>query len=69
MIVGGGDIVIKLNSLSNVIEVPSKGAHVTIEGFASDDRIILDYSHHLEFIGCTKPYEALGDDITEICFI
>lgn len=70
IIVGSGNITIKLNSLSNVIEVPSNGAHVTIDGFANNDSLILDNNdYELEYIGCIKPYAVTGDNITEICFI
>ena len=70
IIVNAGEIEIKLNDLANNITIPSKGAHVTIIGFAENDQLILDESANktLEYTGCIYPYSNVGDLDTEICF-
>lgn len=71
VIVNSGDIDIKLNELDNSITIPSNGAHVTIEGFAANDKLILsDISDQdLALSGCVHPYSNIGDNETEICFM
>jgi hypothetical protein len=73
VVVGSGDIAIKLNqNLNSDITIASNGAHVTIEGFdKAQHNIILAHDLHFEFeaLGCIKPYSQVADHDTEICFI
>jgi hypothetical protein len=71
VIVGAGEIEIKLNDLANIITVPSKGARIKIEGFSNNDQLIFEDTANdiLEFSGCIYPYSNAGDNDTELCFI
>ena len=71
VVVNSGNIEIKLNELANNITIPSNGAHVVIERFSANDRIILgdESNQDLVFSGCVHPYSNIGDNETEVCFI